>query len=456
MATGTYKITNNPVATYGENSAATGALQRAINASGGISTPIAVDNRYGDQTKAAYDSLIKSGYTYSNGSFIKPVPTNVTTNPIISGTQTANENNAITLDVTNLKKTYDDNSKFLQDRIDALEEQRKQDIAQIRADFEAAAAAQAERQKKDYAGRSTSLITSGGGFLGATQSQSGVLQNLQATFEQEKAALMAKRDAAIREAENAINEKQFALAKEKASEARSYEQEVYNRQKDFADQKLALAREARAQQEFDMGVADKKIAAYATMDDATFNAIDPKQIAEIDKAYYPGYTAAAREVAKKVAEGKTIENDIDLKNKLQTLINKTPAGQKIVLPDGSTYMGMKKSGTGPVKGLISTAIATQLGIPSLAGKDEGDIILSLSLDNPPQWYKEFYQVSAPDAYAQIKDNPSALATDWKIFTSQPDIVAYKNSAVVTNRITKASSNPLLNISAEDIAGALNE
>lgn len=82
-----YTPTNNQIATYGEKSSANATLQNAINT---VSpNKIAVDSMYGDQTKGAYDSLIKSGYTYANGAFTKtpatPNPT-VTPNPNIGKT----------------------------------------------------------------------------------------------------------------------------------------------------------------------------------------------------------------------------------------------------------------------------------------------------------------------------------------------------------------------------------
>lgn len=89
MTTGTYKPTTNAVATYGEKSASTLQLQNAINA---VSpTKIAADSMYGDQTKGAYDSLIKGGYTYANNTFTKAAPTPTPApNPIPTPTPTNN------------------------------------------------------------------------------------------------------------------------------------------------------------------------------------------------------------------------------------------------------------------------------------------------------------------------------------------------------------------------------
>lgn len=104
MATGTYKV--NPtatVATYGENSAPTKALQTAINAV--APTKIAVDSKYGDQTKGAYNSLVSQGYTYANGAFTKApaVDTTKTTDTALDTTRyarTANPNDALIKNLT--------------------------------------------------------------------------------------------------------------------------------------------------------------------------------------------------------------------------------------------------------------------------------------------------------------------------------------------------------------------
>lgn len=89
MSTGTYTQSNSPTATYGTSSAANAALQQAINASGGISAPIAADSKYGPQTQAAYNNLIGQGYTYNNGAFTKPTTTTTTNTPPATTSTTA-------------------------------------------------------------------------------------------------------------------------------------------------------------------------------------------------------------------------------------------------------------------------------------------------------------------------------------------------------------------------------
>lgn len=450
MATYT-PLKTGQAATLGTSGDAVKALQTQLNTAnaGQVGyTPLKVDGLYGPLTQAA--SLYKAPLTTTTTT----PPATTSTNPVISGTSTAAANTAIGNDITSLKTASADATKLLQDRMDALEARREQEINSIKQSYEQASKQQETRQGQDYAGRSTGLVTSGGGFLGATQSQQGVLQNLKVTFEQEKTALMAKRDAAIQEAQNAYDDKSFAVAQAKIKEAKDLENEIYTRQKDNAEQQLSVAREARAQAEYERGYTDERVKGYSALSEEEFNKIPASKIAEVDKFYFPGYTALARKTAQQAAAGKQIEDDLKFRNDLQTLINKTPAGQRFTIGD-KTYVGMKKiGGTGAAKDSISGSLALQLGVPSLAGKKESDIILSLSFSNPPQWYKEFYAASNPEAYASVSKVPGALQADWKNFVAQPDIDAYKNSAVVTKRIEGA--NNAINITGDDITNALSE
>jgi len=270
------------------------------------------------------------------------------TNPIISGTAVKNDINALGNDIntmTNNAGLTSNNealNKLLTDRMNQMEESYKADIGGIKTAYEEANRIQTDRQTKDYAGRATGLVTSGGGFLGTTQSHQGVLQNLSDTFTNEKNALMAKRDAALQAARDAHDSKAFDIAKEQLTLAKNTEQEIYNRQKDFAEQKLALARENRAQTEFDMGLTDKKIQAYANMSDADFAKQNPEEIALLDKNYFTGYTTNKRAIEKKAQDIKTSKDAIALDSDILDMRLKMPAGQKFSL-GGQTYTGLKSA-----------------------------------------------------------------------------------------------------------------
>lgn len=263
-------------------------------------------------------------------------------NPVASSTAVRADNRAIGADLKGLKSAYAADNAQIQGERDALAERRLTEIGGIKTEFDIAKGAQELGQGSEYASRATSLVTSGGGFLGATQSQQGVLQNLKATHETEKTALMAKREAAINAANQAYEDKDFALARELSKNAKDLQNEIYGRQKDYADQTLAITRENRAQTEFDLGVADKKIASYAMLTDAEFANVNPNEVAQLDKSYYPGYTNAARVIAKKALDVKTNKDAVALDSDILDMRLKMPAGQKFTL-NGQTYTGLKQA-----------------------------------------------------------------------------------------------------------------
>lgn len=318
--TGTYKASTSSKASYGTSSAANKALQTSLNKKG---AGLTVDGKYGPLTAAA---VAKYGGSSSN--------------PMVTSKSPRADIGALDIDIRGLKRAYSDEQALYQQYQQQLAERREKTIGSIKDEFDIAQKGQEAGQESRFASRSTGLITSGGGFLGTTQSQEGVLENLRGDFESEKTALMAKREAAILAAEQAYEDKDFALAKEMSANARELQKEIYNRQKDFADNALSLSREKRAQTEFDLGIADKKVNAFAMMDDFEFDQQDPQAIAEIDASYFPGYTRAARAIAKQALDIKTQKDAISLDQDILDMRLKMPKGQRFEL-GGKTYTGLK-------------------------------------------------------------------------------------------------------------------
>ena len=113
---------------------------------------------------------------------------------------------------------------------------------------------------------------------------------------------------------------------------------------------------------------------------------------------------------------------------------------------------MKKASStgGSTRGLITPTLANQLQVPSLAGKDESEVILSLSLNNPPQWFRETLKIPGP-----VKFTEKDVKTEWDAFREDPDIDAYRNSAVVTKRIEGANSGVNITLDEDAIAAAFD-
>jgi len=332
-----------------------------------------------------------------------------------------------------IQRQMDENTRMSQDAVRALEEKYAESLR-----------VQGERQKRDYGGQRTNLL---GATVGYNSTVTGVLQNLQSTFDQEKRALESQRDAAISQARNAYSEKNNALALKKAEEAKVLENTLYERQRDFAAEKLALAKEARAQTEFDMGITDKKIEAFSTMSDEEFNKQDAGTIASLDKPYFAGYTKTLQQLNQKAEKAKAEDNkfkrekyELEMMNDLQDLINKTPAG-KMISYQGKTYVGVKtekkEGGSGTsIKDPIPDWQASQLGIPNVAGMSQSDIIESLFYTNPPLWYMQLYKNQNPQGWETAKNRPDILKSDWEIFRNQDDFSPFKN----TVKVDKVTSN----------------
>lgn len=193
---------------------------------------------------------------------------------LTSSTSVRADNNATGADIRGLQSAYAQSNAVLQAEQARQAELRTQTINDIKTQSAIDEVGQANRQNFDYGARSTSLITSGGGFLGATQSQQGVLQNLKGTFDAEHTALIAKRDAAVNAANAAYSDKDFALAKELANNAKDLQNQIYKTQSDFADQQLKIAAANRAQTEFDMGITNQWLSIASKYPGAGINSAD--------------------------------------------------------------------------------------------------------------------------------------------------------------------------------------
>lgn len=126
----------------------------------------------------------------------------------------------------------------------ALTARREEDLANISQGFEDTRISTEKAQEREYGSRSTGLVTSGGGFLGATQSQEGVLQGLRSDQRDELTALETKKQAAIQQARNAYDDKDFALARELVKSAKDLENTIYTRKNAYSDKAIQLSRYA--------------------------------------------------------------------------------------------------------------------------------------------------------------------------------------------------------------------
>lgn len=197
-------------------------------------------------------------------------------------TQAVNGENAIDEEIKNLKKRsgldgeVDDyldpiyklqkeQRKEIERQRDALEQRRADEVAGIEEGFGVEKTAMQDAQLKETGSTSTALARAGG-YLGVTASQEGVMQNLVITQRQELLALEAKKNEAIRAANNAYEDRDFELARELLKSARELETEAFNRRNTFFNQQLDIMGEKRAQmgelranKEFKNKIANERI-----------------------------------------------------------------------------------------------------------------------------------------------------------------------------------------------------
>lgn len=219
-----------------------------------------------------------------------------------------------------------------------LEARRKEQIDSINAGFDTTKTSTIDAQNKET-GSTTVGLARMGGYLGGSASGTGVMLNLAQNHRDEITALEAKRQAAITEANNAITDKEFDVARAKVSEAKDLENTIYSRQKDFWDQQLQLQGENRAQDTFLQKKYSDQLDALAvtggTPDKTTSTAID---------SFYgvPGFTQKYIDIKKADTEAKSTKALYDsFKSKID-LLESIPAGVKVKFGD-ETITGIGKT-----------------------------------------------------------------------------------------------------------------
>lgn len=240
-----------------------------------------------------------------------------------------------------VKAASDAYIKLLQDQQAQLETRRQADLTGIGLQFDEAKRQAGIQQEKEKATTATALQRMGG-YLGGSVSAVGALNNLAQTHQQEISALEAKKASAIQTANNAINEKQFALAQAMAKEAKDVAVEIADRRDKFFAQSLQLVQEQRQQDEFQKTQFEDKLKNLSIIDPAN---IDEQSLAEIDDFYgIKGFAKNYLEVTKKANEAKSQKELAEARKSTLEFLQNIPAGQKITMPDGTQFTGIGKAG----------------------------------------------------------------------------------------------------------------
>lgn len=236
-----------------------------------------------------------------------------------------------TTSATNASQAY---LNALDNQIAQLEQRRSSDQNGVNADFDS--------QQKDLqatqtneTGTETATLARIGGYLGGSASGTGAMLNLAATHKNEILKLETSRQAAILAANNAIDDKEFDIAGEKAKEAKDLEATIYQRKQDFFDNSIKL----QTQQESEI---------QNTLKD--MSSIDPTKIPQATKdaidSYYgvPGFSDQYFAVTSAAAQAKSDSDALKAKGDMLDLLQKIPAGQNLSFPDGTTYTGLGAAG----------------------------------------------------------------------------------------------------------------
>lgn len=155
-----------------------------------------------------------------------------------------------TLDYSSYLNTSDPMSGLLNDQRKSLQQRKTAEIGRIQSEYSDRQAGQVQQQKSETGTQSMGLARIGGFDSASGQA---VLTNLQRTHEAEQNTLMQARQSAILQAQQAYEDKDFALAKLQIDEAKAAEALMYNRSQDFIRNTLAINQDERANAQIEYG-----------------------------------------------------------------------------------------------------------------------------------------------------------------------------------------------------------
>lgn len=239
------------------------------------------------------------------------------------------------------KSLFEQDQANLAARMKALEERRINEEAAINAQFAEKTRRTGEAQTAEK-GTFTSTLARIGGYLGESASATGAMVNLNQQHQYQLNDLESKRASAVQEAKNAIDDKQFDLARLKSNEAKDYVKEIARSKQEFFSNAMAITQEGRQQDEYSRKAIKDKLdnLAYVSPDK-----ISPETKSEIDGFYgTPGFTDNYIAVTNQAANAKTQKDLMDARKATLDFLQNIPAGQKISMPDGTEFTGMGKAG----------------------------------------------------------------------------------------------------------------
>lgn len=278
------------------------------------------------------------------------------------------------------KRSGEDVSDLLYDRMRMLDRRRSQESERIDAQFGEARRGLDDSQARERATTSTGLATIGG-YLGGSASGMGAMANLQRTHEQEILSLEAKRQDAILAAENAIADQQFDLAKEYAKSIRDTEAEVQRRRETFFNQTLQYAQAMRQDDEYRTKQANEALDRFAL----TGEAPDPETLYGIAESLgaTPDGVLSVLDAKRRTRQLEEAKSQSQLDIQILNALSNVPRGSFVTI-GGQTYEGMEapaKPTSGDVKDatwrkFIKDAQSGEFDKKTLVNEYAGDLSLS--------------------------------------------------------------------------------
>jgi len=235
----------------------------------------------------------------------------------------------VNVDNTGITTAFNQSQTLLQNYMKQLEERRAREVEGINKGFDIAGKKQEVAQANEKGSTSVGLARMGG-YLGGSGSGTGVMLTLAQSHRDEVTALEAQRQEAIRKANIAVEDKQFALARSMVDDAKQFEEQIYQRNKDFWNRQLQYQQEVRTQDAFLQDKYKDELTALTTVGAEA----SPEKAEEIDNFFgIKGFTSKYLKIAKVDAEAKTSKARYDsFKSKIE-LLESIQAGMKIQFGD---------------------------------------------------------------------------------------------------------------------------
>lgn len=222
-----------------------------------------------------------------------------------------------------------------------LEARRKAEVDSINASFDQKQT-QLENKQANETGAESSTLARIGGYLGGSASGTGAMLNLAATHKTELLSLQAERQKAVQDAQNAIDDKEFALAQQKIAQIQDLDKTINDRSQKFFENAISLQNANTSNTKNQQDIIDNTLKDLSTTDASK---VPQATKDKIDQFYnVPGFADSYIKAANSAAAAKSLADSTKAKSDMMDLLQKIPAGQKVTFPDGTTYTGVGAAG----------------------------------------------------------------------------------------------------------------